>query len=176
MAMRESGRTKLSEAQSEALAALGPRFRGVRRQSDYVFLGLPLYSIALGPDPEKGELRGHARGVVAIGDIASGIVALGGLAFGFIAVGGVAFGLLAFGGGAVGLLLAIGGAAIGCVAAGGAALGLVAVGGAAAGYYAAGGAAFGKYVVDAVHRSPEALEFFAQWGWLQGAGLLPPQR
>ena len=176
MAMHESDPTKLSQAQIQSLAALATRMHGVRRQSDYVFLGLPLYSIALGPDLEKGELRGHARGVLAIGDTASGIIAFGGIAVGLIALGGVAFGLFAFGGVAVGLLLAIGGAAIGAVAGGGAALGFVAVGGAAVGYYAAGGAAYGKYVLDAMRRSPEALEFFGQWGLLQSFGLFPRQR
>ncbi len=35
--------------------------RGVRRRSDYVYLGLPLWCIAVGPDPARGEMRGHAK-------------------------------------------------------------------------------------------------------------------
>ena len=91
----------------------------VRRRSDYEYLGMPLWSIATGPDLAKGEVRGHAKGVLAIGDIATGIVAIGGLARGVIALGGFAIGLVAVGGLAVGGL-AFGGLAIGAVAFGGA--------------------------------------------------------
>ena len=94
-------------------AAIG--MLGVRRRSDYEYLGMPLWSIATGPDPAKGELRGHAKGVLAIGDIATGIVAIGGLARGVFALGGLAIGLVAVGGLAVGGL-ALGGLAIGAVA------------------------------------------------------------
>lgn len=137
--------------------------RSVRKRSSYEFIGMPLYSIALGPDLAKGELRGHAKGVLAIGDLATGIVAIGGLARGAIAIGGLAFGLVAFGGLAVGAL-ALGGAAIGLAALGGGALGCVAVGGAAIGVYAAGGAAFGEHVISAAAQDPEAVRFFSDLG------------
>jgi hypothetical protein len=165
MVTRDSDQTKLDSAQLAQLQALASRLalKGIRKRSDYLFLGLPLYSIAKGPDLTKGELFGHARGVLAIGDKATGIIAIGGFAVGFIAIGPVAVGLVALGGLSIGLVLALGGAAIGLVALGGAALGLVAIGGAAEGYYAAGGAAHGAYVLDAMQRSPEAVEFFSQW-------------
>lgn len=140
--------------------------RGVRRRSDYEYLGLPLWSVAMGPDPEKGEVRGHAKGILAIGDIATGLVAIGGLARGGIAVGGLAIGLVAVGGLAVGAF-ACGGLAIGILAFGGGAAGWAAVGGAAAGVYAMGGAAWGAHVISAVERSPEAVAFFSQWEPLQ---------
>jgi len=155
--------------------------RGVRKRSRRSFWGLPLYEIALGPDPDRQEVRGHARGVVAIGDIATGFVALGGVARGGIALGGVAIGGLCFGGCALGLLAigglavgagAVGGMSIGLVALGGGAVGLVAVGGGAFGYYACGGGAYGEHVLDAVQRDPEAVRFFSKWlpglrGWLE---------
>jgi hypothetical protein len=154
--------------------------RGVRKRSGRSFWGLPLYDIALGPDPDRQEVRGHARGVIAIGDIATGFVALGGVARGVIALGGVAVGGFCIGGCALGLVAvgglavgacAVGGLAIGLVALGGGAVGLVAVGGGAFGYYACGGGACGKYVLDAAQRDPEAVRFFSQWfpglrGWL----------
>lgn len=141
--------------------------RGVRKRSSRTLFGLPLYDIAVGPDPETGAMRGHARGIVAIGDLATGVLALGGLARGVVAVGGVSLGLLSFGGCAIGLLAAVGGAAIGGVAIGGAAAGVVAVGGGAAGYYACGGAAFGTHVLSAMERSPEAVELFGRFApWL----------
>jgi len=137
-------------------------FRGIRKRSTIVIFGLPLYDIAAGPDADRGEIRGHARGIIAIGDLATGFLALGGMARGFFAVGGGAIGIVAMGGGAIGLI-AIGGAAVGLVAIGGAAIGIVAFGGGTCGYYACGGGAFGKYVLSAVEQSPEAIRFFQSW-------------
>jgi hypothetical protein len=160
-------RTRRNAAAAPSTAVV----RGVRRRSDYEYLGLPLWAVAIGPDPAQGELRGHARGILAVGDIATGVIALGGLARGGIAVGGLAVGVVAIGGLALGAL-GLGGLAIGLLAIGGAAIGWAAVGGAAAGVYAAGGAAWGTYVISAVERSPEAVAFFAQWDALRS--VLPP--
>jgi hypothetical protein len=146
---------------------------GVRRRSDYEYLGMPLWCIATGPDPARNEMRVHEMGVIAIGDIATGVIAIGGLARGFLAIGGLATGLIAIGGFALGGL-AFGGLAIGMAALGGGAIGWVAVGGAAAGYYAAGGAAFGTYTISALGQSPEAVEFFTQWDALRA--MLPTLR
>lgn len=103
---------------------------GIRKRSKTRLFGLPLYDIALGPDFAKGESRGVAKGIIAVGDIAAGVVAIGGVAVGAVAAGGLAIGLLG----------AAGGAAVGAFAAGGAAAGVVAVGGAAVGVVALGGA------------------------------------
>ena len=70
----------------------------VRYKSSATFLEIPVISIAVGPDFSNNEVRGHARGVIAIGDMATGFVAIGGLARGAIALGGLAVGLVAFGG------------------------------------------------------------------------------
>ena len=115
---------------------------GVRKRSSKIICGLPLYEIALGPDPQKGEVRGRAHGILAIGDVAIGWLAFGGAARGIVAVGGAAFGVIAIGGGAIGI---------------------VAVGGGAVGYYACGGGTWGKYIVSAAERSPEAVAFFKTW-------------
>ena len=148
-----------------ALAMAGmPLMRSVRRRSSYEFLGLPLYDIAVGPDLAHGQIRGHARGVLAIGDLATGIIAIGGFARGIVAIGGLAFGVVALGGLAVGAL-AFGGAAIGLVALGGGAVGVVAMGGGAVGYYAAGGGAVGEHVISPMTRDPEAVRFFAELGF-----------
>jgi len=119
----------------------------VRRQSSIKFMGLPLYHIALGPDLAAGQMRGHARGIVAIGDIATGVLAIGGLAGGVVAIGGCAMGLIA-----------VGGAAIGGLAFGGAAVGIAAIGGGAVGYYACGGGAFGAHVLSGMRQDPEMVE------------------
>lgn len=138
-------------------------YRGVRKRSSRSIWGLPLYDIAMGPDPEKGELRGHARGIIAIGDFAAGVLAVGGLARGIIAVGGLALGALVGVGGVCVGALAFGGLAVGGIAVGGAAVGVVAIGGGAAGYYALGGGAFGEHVIDGMRQDPEAVRFFREW-------------
>jgi len=145
---------RLAELETDVASLRQTRLpRGTRRRSSATLFGLPLLDVAVGPDPERGEMRGHARGVIAIGDVATGIFALGGVAFGGVAIGGLAFGGLAFGGAAVGL-----------VALGGAAVGGVAVGGGAAGYYyACGGGAVGEHVLSAARQDPEAVRFFGQW-------------
>lgn len=137
--------------------------RGIRKRSEITILGLPLYDIATGPDPTVGQWRGHARGVIAIGDFATGIFAFGGYAQGLAAFGGVAVGGICFGGCALGLVLAIGGLAIGAIAIGGMAIGLVALGGMAIGQYACGGDAAGKYLLTVDRQDPEAAEFFRSW-------------
>ncbi|HEX9188942.1 MAG TPA: hypothetical protein VGB87_17820 [Vicinamibacteria bacterium] len=146
----------------------GRRGPGVRWRSAAAIGDIPLVSVALGPDPGRGEARGHARGVIAIGDAATGLVAVGGLATGGLCVGGLTLGLASFGGLALGVLLAAGGLAVGSTAVGGAAVGRIAVGGAALGEYACGGGAFGAHVVSANRRDPEAVAFFRERGleWL----------
>jgi hypothetical protein len=115
-----------------------------RWKSSATFLEYPLISIAVGPDPANNESRGHARGIIALGDIASGVIAIGGMARGLIAIGG----------------FAIGGLALGYIAAGGCAIGYGAVGGLAIGYFAMGGAAIGKFMVSPFHNDPQVTEFF----------------
>lgn len=137
-------------------------YRSIRKRSAKMLCGLPLVDVAIGPDPGKGEMRGHARGIIAIGDIAEGWLAIGGIARGGLAIGGLAVGVITLGGVGVGVL-SFAGLSFGLLAFGGLAIGGVAVGGAAVGYYAFGGGAWGKYVVSAMQRSQEAVEFFTRW-------------
>jgi hypothetical protein len=164
---------RVRELQEEVRVLRGRRPGGVRYRSALAIGDIPLVSVALGPDPEKGEWRGHARGVIAIGDIATGLIAIGGLATGGLCLGGLSLGLASLGGLALGVLLAVGGAAVGGTAVGGAAIGRIAVGGGAVGEYACGGGAFGTHVVSATRRDPEAEAFFRERGleW-----LCPPGR
>jgi hypothetical protein len=159
---------RLRDLEDEVRVLRGRRPGRVRYRSALAIGDIPLVSVALGPDLEKGEWRGHARGVVAIGDIATGVVAIGGLATGGVCIGGLCLGLASFGGLALGLLLAVGGLAVGGAAVGGGAAGGVAVGGGALGEYACGGAAFGTYVVSATRGDAEAEAFFRERGleWL----------
>jgi hypothetical protein len=152
--------------------------RGVRKRASWEILLLPAYDIAMGPDPARGEVRGHARGFIAIGDIATGVIAIGGLARGVLAIGGAAIGLVSLGGLSIGALLAAGGLAIGAAAFGGGAIGGMAVGGGAIGVYACGGGAVGEHTVSAMNVDPEAARFFAEYGLgdMCGEGRPPPRR
>ena len=147
--------------------------KGVRRQSKRMIGGVPLWSVALGPDMDKGEMRGHAKGVLAVGDVATGVFAFGGLARGVVAFGGLAIGLASFGGLGIGLVLALGGGAIGTLAFGGGAAGAVAIGGGAAGVYAMGGSAVGAHVLSATQCDADALDFFSRtFEWWQQLDIL----
>src|SRR5690348_14307989 len=140
---------------------------GRRYQSKAKIFGVPVVSIAVGPHGR--ELRGHARGLIAIGDIATGGIAVGGISRGVVAVGGVAIGVCSFGGLSVGLLGAIGGQAISAgIAVGGLAVGTVAVGGGAVGIFAQGGGAFGMYTRSGRGVSLESAAIFDRYSWLFG--------
>jgi hypothetical protein len=173
----ESLEKEVTELRAAASGSSRMQPKGVRKRSETEYFGLPLWEIATGPDPERGERRGHARAIFAVGDIATGVFALGGIARGFICIGGLAFGFLTLGGVSFSLLfamgglafapLAFGGAAIGGVAVGGAAVGLVVIASAGVGYYAKGVAAIGAHAINAFGQDPEAVQFFAKWlPWL----------
>jgi hypothetical protein len=155
---------RISELESEVQRLRRTQGRGIRKQASWDLFGMPAWSLALGPDPEKGEARGHAKGFLAIGDLATGVIAIGGLARGVFAFGGMALGCFSLGGCSVGLAFALGGFALGGVAMGGAAVGGVAVGGGAVGVYALGGASFGSHVINPEHTDPQALAFFGRFG------------
>ena len=137
---------------------------GIRRRARFTIGRLPLYEISIGSDPARRQSRGHARAIIAVGDVASGVLAIGGYARGVIAVGGLATGLISIGGLSLGLLSALGGLAIGGLALGGAAVGGVAMGGTAAGYYACGPVSTGAQAVSTTPRAPEADALFRQLG------------
>ncbi len=59
--------------------------------------GLPLIDIAVGQVSETGQVKKHARGIIAIGDFAQGFIAIGKLSFGFIAIGIGSIGVFSFG-------------------------------------------------------------------------------
>lgn len=109
--------------------------------------GLPLVHINVGRTRGRFGLRlCRAKGVVAIGNVATGVVAVGGFAAGALSVGGICAGLVSLGGLALGLPLAIGSVAVGIVALGGCAIGYLALGGCAVGAFALGGAAVAQNV------------------------------
>ena len=100
---------------------------GKRAVSSTVIMGMPLWSVAFGPDPEKGESRGHAHGIFALGESATGIVAVGAVAVGVFTLAPVSIGVVAVGGFALGGV-AMGAASIGILSYGAVALGVIAYG------------------------------------------------
>ncbi len=154
--------------------------RGKRYRSKLTLFGLPVVDIAMGPG--EGKLRGHAKGIIAIGDIATGVIAMGGIARGVVAAGGVAIGVMSFGGVGAGVLVGAGGCALGVgmsagglaasagLSTGGLAIGSLAQGGSAIGWYARGGAAH-SYGPGGT-ASPEAVAAFDRYEWFFGG--FPP--
>lgn len=150
-------------------------------RSKCTLLGLPLVHIHLG----YGLRR--ARGIIAIGNVATGLVAIGGFSAGLLSIGGLGIGLLtlaglaagglAVGGMAFGLLAALGGGAQAerAAALGGCAVSrFVAVGGAAVGQYAGGAAAFGSLL--AIGQDAESARGLAfTLDQLQALELSPPE-
>src|SRR5512132_3092482 len=103
-------------------------WRAMEYRSEQVWGDLPVVHVSVGGRQADGRYRlGRARGIIALGDIATGLVAVGGVAIGLFSVGGVAVGLVALGAVAIGLV-AVGAVAIGLFAAGAVAIGLTAVG------------------------------------------------
>jgi hypothetical protein len=156
-------------------------FRSVRRRSTATVFGLPVWEIAWGPDPIKGERIGRARALIAMGDQAFGGIAFGGIAVGVVSFGGVSIGIGALGGLAIGAASSGGGCAIGGIAAGGLAVGgmttggmavgIAAQGGMAVGVYARGGGAVGKHVISprAGTPDPDAVQMFKNLAPIMGA-------
>lgn len=121
-------------------------------KSKRTLFGLPLIHINCGYG-----LR-WARGILAVGNVATGVFAFGGVSAGLFSLGGVALGLLlALGGVALGAI-AIGAVAAGLLAWGGVVLGWLSVGGVAKGVYAMGGVAAGsKVAMGGIASAPLAI-------------------
>lgn len=122
--------------------------RGIRRTSQTLVWGLPLWEISCGPDAARGERHGYARAVFAIGDQADGLVAIGGIARGGLTIGGISAGVISIGGLSFSLLAALGGVALAPFVLGGVAIGGASLGGVAIGVYARGPTAVGLHVVE----------------------------
>ncbi len=117
------------------------------------FHGLPLVHINV---CDRGLCR--AKGIIAIGNIATGVVAIGAVAAGVVSIGAVTVGLLALGAMAVGIL-ALGAIGLGLFAFGGLVLGYLSMGGCAIGTYAVGGSAVASRVaVGEAIRAPIAIQ------------------
>jgi hypothetical protein len=113
----------------------------------------PILAVAFGSDFSRNESRGHARGIIAMGDVATGFIAIGGLARGVIAVGGVAAGFVT-----------VAGVGFGALVIAGVAIAQTAFGGVAIGHYAKGGATIGAHVVSSERTDHSAAVWFSRLG------------
>lgn len=142
-------------------------------KSSTTVMGLPLVHINSGQGANY-----KAKGIIAIGNMASGVVSIGGFSRGIFSIGGMSMGVFSFGGMSLGLV-SLGGLSAGGLALGAMALGYMAIGSIALGVYAIGlfaiaiKAAFGltamahlaigqepkgKYVVDLIGENDQMLE------------------
>lgn len=137
--------------------------RSIRYTSRMRLFGYPLVAVACGSDFSRNESRGHARGIIAVGDVATGVIAIGGLARGLIAVGGVAAGVVTVAGVGFGLLVIAG-----------VAIAQTAFGGVAIGHYVKGGAAVGCHTVSAARVDHSAAVWFHRLGLHNDEAPQPP--
>jgi len=129
-------------------------------KSHATFLGLPLLHYTRGICPETGR-RVIAKGVVAVGRLATGILAIGHASFGLIAIGQLGLGLLLGLGQGATALCAIGQAAVGLMfGLGQIATGEIAIGQLAYGKYVLAQVGYGDYVWSVKRADPEAVAFF----------------
>lgn len=141
------GKRDVSESGTEGVGAEGggKGREGLRMlRYEYVsqtrLFGMPLVHVNLG----MGICR--AKGVFAIGNVATGLVAIGPVSAGIVSLGAFSVGILALGAFILGLL-SLGAFAVGVFALGGVAVGVYALGGVAIGYLSFGGAAVGHFAV-----------------------------
>ena len=122
-------------------------------KSQRTLWGLPLVHIHL---QDNGFAR--AKGVIAIGNVATGLLSIGIFSAGLVSLGALSAGLLVSVGCLALGLLSIGGVAAGMAAAGGFAFGWLALGGICYGTYAAGGiAAASEIAIGGVAQAPLAI-------------------
>lgn len=121
-------------------------------KSRRTFRGLPLVHINIG----RGIFK--AKGVLAVGTIASGLISIGLVCTGLISLGMLSLGLISFGAISLGLLLSVGGISVGALAIGGLAIGILAIGGCAIGMYSMGGCAIAaKIAAGGYAQAPIAI-------------------
>ena len=111
---------------------------GFEYKSKRTWHGMPLVHV---------NLKGTAKGVVAIGLAAKGIFAIGLAALGVVSIGLVSIGVLTLASFAALGIVANAGLAAGIISCGGLSIGLLSMGGMSVGWFSFGGLSAGKYVI-----------------------------
>lgn len=149
---RENIPSDSSETKEDSPAAQSDLYTAFPIRTHYEYkskrtlFGLPPVHINLSYGRFSGLRR--AKGIIAIGNIATGILAFGGISAGIFSLGGISGGLFSLGGLSLAVLLSLGGLSIGGIAFGGLALGIFACGGCAIGVYSIGGAAIAAQIAS----------------------------
>ena len=63
MTSREELEERVDRLEKELAAARGYGGRAVRRRATWGIGNLPFWEVAVGPDPGRGEMRGHAKAI-----------------------------------------------------------------------------------------------------------------
>lgn len=135
----------LKENESESPTAIAEKEHTKPQRPHYEYKskktvkGIPLVHVNFG----LGLYR--AKGIIAIGNIASGIFALGFLSAGIISIGLLAAGLIAFGNITAGFI-SIGALAVGCISFGAISIGIFCAGALNIGQFCCGALSYGKQV------------------------------
>lgn len=111
---------------------------GFEYKSAKTWHGMPLVHV---------NLKGTAKGVLAIGLAAKGIFAIGLAALGVVSIGLAAFGFLAIGAVIALGIVAVSEISIGLIALGGMSIGVLSMGGMSVGWFSFGGFSVGKYAI-----------------------------
>jgi transcriptional regulator with XRE-family HTH domain len=109
-------------------------------KSEKTLLGLPLVHVNVGFGVKK------AKGIVAIGSIATGFISIGLISKGLLSFGLLSLGLISFGILAIGLILSIGTVALGTFSIGAIAIGIFTLGAVSLGVYSIGAVAVASRV------------------------------
>lgn len=129
-------------------------------RSHNTMFGLPVFHYTRGKCPETGR-RIVAKGIIAVGRLATGVIAIGHAAFGVLAVGQLGLGLIFGLGQASSGALAVGQLALGFYfGLGQFATGVIAIGQIGIGKYVLAQMGIGKHVWSQRTVDPQAVEFF----------------
>jgi transcriptional regulator with XRE-family HTH domain len=114
-------------------------------KSKQVMYGLPLVHINIGWKPRK------AKGILAIGNIATGFLSIGLIAKGLLSIGLLSMGIISIGVLSLALLLAVGSISIGTFSLGAVAVGIFTLGAVSVGVYSVGAVAAASRVAIGEH-------------------------
>lgn len=109
-------------------------------KSPKTLFGLPLVHIHFGYGLKK------AKGIIAIGNIASGVISIGLLSKGILAFGLLSMGIISIGCLSLGLLLALGSISVGIFSVGAVAVGIFSLGALSVGMFSTGAIAVGSHI------------------------------
>jgi transcriptional regulator with XRE-family HTH domain len=114
-------------------------------KSHRTLFGLPLVHIHFGYGFKK------AKGIIAIGNIASGVISIGMFSKGILAIGLFSMGIISIGCLSLGLLFALGSISIGIFSIGAVAVGIFSLGALSVGMFSAGALAAGSHIAIGDH-------------------------